>query len=243
MAGKEGEPHSGGVHVSGNIGSIGGDIVGRDKYVSSPSIAELQAKQSRDRLREMLNQFDRRAVRDPMHEEAIYFMMASLRELRINIQRSGISTLNDPVVRLLLTEVREELEEIEDLASWIGTLKPGDDWPESLLDYRIFGGVRAEEDAKDLKRGTVSLQGRLSDVERFCEKRVQGLLGDALNVDLGKRRARSWPPEVGPEVNDAVIPVNTDRLGKDFFCLYLFGRIDQLKDRILAKLEKVRICI
>jgi hypothetical protein len=37
------EGQSGGVNISGTIGSVGGDIVGRDKVVGSPSAAALDA--------------------------------------------------------------------------------------------------------------------------------------------------------------------------------------------------------
>jgi hypothetical protein len=42
--GKEtGEGQSGGVNISGTVGSVGGDIVGRDKIVGPPSAAVLDA--------------------------------------------------------------------------------------------------------------------------------------------------------------------------------------------------------
>jgi hypothetical protein len=205
-----------------------------------PTVAETEAKEGRDRLREIVNQFDRRAIRDQMHEEDTFFMLKSLRELRVNIQRIGVNTLTDPVARLLLTEIREELEEIEDIASWILTIRPEDDWPESFLDYRVFGGMSGQV-AYGIERGGHSLQGRLHGVQQFCRERVHGLMRHALNVDLRKRRERTWPPIQETEPDNAATPVNTDRLSKDIFCLYLFGRIDQLKDCISTKLERIRI--
>jgi hypothetical protein len=41
MGEKTGEGQSGGVNISGTVGSVGGDIVGRDKIVSAPSAAAL----------------------------------------------------------------------------------------------------------------------------------------------------------------------------------------------------------
>jgi hypothetical protein len=40
---KDNEGQSGGVNISGTVGSIGGDIVGRDKNVGAPSAAALDA--------------------------------------------------------------------------------------------------------------------------------------------------------------------------------------------------------
>jgi hypothetical protein len=41
MGEKPGEGQSGGVNISGSIGSVGGDIVGRDKITGIPTVAEL----------------------------------------------------------------------------------------------------------------------------------------------------------------------------------------------------------
>jgi hypothetical protein len=43
MGNTTGEGQSGGVNISGSVGSVGGDIVGRDKIVAAPSPAELEA--------------------------------------------------------------------------------------------------------------------------------------------------------------------------------------------------------
>jgi hypothetical protein len=43
MGEKPGEGQSGGVNISGTIGSVGVDIVGRDKIVGTPSAAALDA--------------------------------------------------------------------------------------------------------------------------------------------------------------------------------------------------------
>jgi hypothetical protein len=43
MGEKTGEGQSGGVNISGTVGSVGGDIVGRDKIVGAPSAAALDA--------------------------------------------------------------------------------------------------------------------------------------------------------------------------------------------------------
>jgi hypothetical protein len=40
---REGEGQSGGVNISGTVGSVAGDIVGRDKIVGAPSAAALEA--------------------------------------------------------------------------------------------------------------------------------------------------------------------------------------------------------
>jgi hypothetical protein len=41
MSEKSGQGQSGGVNIQGSVGSVGGDIVGRDKIVGAPSAAEL----------------------------------------------------------------------------------------------------------------------------------------------------------------------------------------------------------
>src|SRR5271154_1639899 len=41
MSEKTGEGQSGGVNIAGHVGSVGGDIVGRDKIVGVPSAAAL----------------------------------------------------------------------------------------------------------------------------------------------------------------------------------------------------------
>ena len=41
MGEKPGEGQSGGVNISGTVGTVGGDIVGRDKIVGAPSAAAL----------------------------------------------------------------------------------------------------------------------------------------------------------------------------------------------------------
>jgi hypothetical protein len=43
MGEKTGEGQSGGVNISGTVGSVGGDIVGRDEVVGAPSTAALDA--------------------------------------------------------------------------------------------------------------------------------------------------------------------------------------------------------
>jgi len=43
MGEKTSEGQSGGVNISGSIGSVGGDIVGRDKIVGAPSAADLDS--------------------------------------------------------------------------------------------------------------------------------------------------------------------------------------------------------
>jgi hypothetical protein len=76
-----GDGQSGGANIPGTVGSVNGDIVGRDKYQFGPSPEEIEKKAARDRLREILNQFDRRSVRDPMHEEHLYFMVKRCKNL------------------------------------------------------------------------------------------------------------------------------------------------------------------
>lgn len=83
MTDRTGDGQSSGVNISGAVGSVSGDIVGRDKYQFGPTSEEIEKKAARDRLREILNQFDRRSVRDRMHEESLYFMVKSLQELRV----------------------------------------------------------------------------------------------------------------------------------------------------------------
>jgi hypothetical protein len=41
MSERTGRGQSGGVNISGSVGSVGGDIVGRDKITGAPSAAEL----------------------------------------------------------------------------------------------------------------------------------------------------------------------------------------------------------
>jgi hypothetical protein len=43
MGKKTGEGQSGGVNIGGRVGSVGGDIVGRDKITGAPSIAALDS--------------------------------------------------------------------------------------------------------------------------------------------------------------------------------------------------------
>ena len=43
MREKVGEGQSGGVNIGGSVGSVGGDIVGRDKITGAPSIAALDS--------------------------------------------------------------------------------------------------------------------------------------------------------------------------------------------------------
>ncbi len=49
MGERTGEGQSGGVNIGGSVGSVGGDIVGRDKVTGAPSAAELD-----DALRPLL---------------------------------------------------------------------------------------------------------------------------------------------------------------------------------------------
>ncbi len=42
MSGQTGKGQSGGVNISGTVGSVGGDIVGRDKVTGAPSPAALE---------------------------------------------------------------------------------------------------------------------------------------------------------------------------------------------------------
>jgi hypothetical protein len=242
MIGDKDASQSGGVNIEGAAGSVGGDIVGRDKLVFGPSMAEIEAKEARDRLRKIISQFDRRAVRDQMHEELIFFMLQSLRELRSSIQKMGINTIADPITRLLLTEIREEIEEIEDLGSWIQLIRPENDWPDSFLDYRIFGHREDHEDGTQVQRGNPSLRSRLSEASHFCHSRISNRYRYARNVDQRQfQDYLSFESKNGQYDLDRSQPVNVERLAKDVFCMYLFGRIDQLKDRISAKLLKINL--
>src|SRR3954452_1196966 len=166
MGARTNDGQIGGVNVPGTVGQVAGDIVGREKYQLGPSSVEIEEKAARDRLREILNQFDRRSVRDPMHEENLYFMVKSLQELRVNIQMSGISTVNDPIARAILIEIREEIEEVETLMGCIPRISPRDDWADSILDYRIYGGF--QEGTLIPAQTNYHLQIRLEDVQKFC---------------------------------------------------------------------------
>jgi hypothetical protein len=134
-------------------------------------MVEINEKEARDKIAAILNAFDRRAVREQMHEENIFFMLRSLRELRVAVQRLGSSTVDEPIMRFILNDLREELEALEEITQKIIELRPGDDWAESFLDYRIFGSAMPAE-SDDHGPGNVYLQDQLDEAERFCTKRV-----------------------------------------------------------------------
>jgi hypothetical protein len=136
-------------------------------------------------------------------------------------------------------DIREEIEEIESLMQYIPLIRPRDDWPDSFLDYRVFGGF--EQGLLIPARIRRDLERRLEEVQSFCTERVEWQYKEALNINMRRRRERVYPPVVNDEPNKPENPLNTERLARDIFCLYLFGRMDQLKERIVCKLEKIRI--
>ena len=136
-------------------------------------------------------------------------------------------------------EIREEIEEIESIMQYITRIIPQHDWPDSFLDYRIFAGF--ELDFLVPAKMDHSLQGRLEEVLYFCTRRVTMQFKEALNIDMRKKWDRDYSSSVNDEPNKPEISLNIDRLAKDIFCLYVFGRVDQLKDRIICKLEKIKI--
>ena len=65
MGEKTGEGQSGGVNISGKVGSVGGDIVGRDKIIGAPSAAALD-----DALRPLIRGDQGRTRRERAEAEA-----------------------------------------------------------------------------------------------------------------------------------------------------------------------------
>ena len=65
MSSKSNDDQSGGVNIGGNVGTVGGDIVGRDKIIGAPSAAELESA-----LRPLIEAVQAAPVEDQAEVEA-----------------------------------------------------------------------------------------------------------------------------------------------------------------------------
>jgi hypothetical protein len=205
-----------------------------------PSREDVEMREQRSALQGILAQFDRRAVRDQMEEEDVYFMIRSLHELRTSVQRMGITRVSDQVVQVLLRQMIEEIRDIEAIAEILMAQAPQKDWADSILDLRMFGSRVGRDEAIEARRSV--LERRFQEVQQFCADRTRHHFQRAMDVDHLALEEVEGP--IRPENLEVATPLNTSRLASDVFCLYLFGVIDGLKHRILAKLELLEnLCV
>lgn len=182
---------------------------------TAPSIAELEEKEERDKIRLLLDFFDRRAVHDFMHEEQIAMMCQSLNELRVQIQQSGAATLKDPEVRDIFRVIREEIQQMVVLA---GVMAEGSTYGrrgDEIFDIRMMGMLRRDfEDLEPYYRGEAREQARqrYQNIIRFVESRLR----------------------------HSSTPHDSESLAQSMAIMYVFGAIDELKTSVGRQLASIR---
>lgn len=195
------------------VAPVGRGFIGNTIDLSvgkAPTVKEIALKEQIDKIESILDQFDRRSVRDRMHDENIAMMIKSLLELRVSVQKMGISTIRDETIRLLFAEVTSELEDIDSLAALL--IEENRTWQsehsnDGLLDLRL-ADLGEESRSEAISSTKARVRYRVESVRKFC---------DSLK-SRGSIRSHS------------------DHL----FTMYLFGCIDQLKDQISSQLRDVR---
>jgi hypothetical protein len=213
----------------------------------APSSARQQRMQAEvTKAKEILNEFDRKAVSDEMHEENIYFMIKSLESVRIAVQTLGKSTVEDQQLSDLIETATRKIIYINKLASELRTA-PGK-WQNSIFDLRIFGNsqptVRFDERIS-------SGNGKFDQAMEMVQRRIKAQCKKALNVD--QVRARDIWDNIGPhekaerDIDNLLpdVPVDVDTLASDFAVFYVFGMLDQVKQDIveLMKFARARVSI
>jgi hypothetical protein len=68
-------------------------------------------------------------------------MLREVGQLRINVQTLDLSTERDPLIRTLLVQVREDIEQIESIGAVVLQFEGREDWFDSFLDLRSLGLV------------------------------------------------------------------------------------------------------
>jgi hypothetical protein len=207
---------------------------------------QLQTQAELTKAKEILNEFDRKAVSDRMHEENIYFMIKSLESIRIAVQTLGKSTIEDQQLAHLIEAATQKIRYITRLASELRN-SPGK-WQNSIFDLRIFGNsqptFRFEERVN-------SENGEFDQAMEMVKRRIKAQYKKALNVD--QVRARDIWDTIGPQdVKNAErdidtllpdVPLDVDTLASDFAVFYVFGMLDQAKQDIveLIKVARARV--
>lgn len=231
--------------------SIGGSLDMRTQY--GPTVEQIREKEEIDRIRSIIDQFNRAAVYDQMHEETIGLMCRSLNDLRINVQKMGSGSLSDPSIRLLLDLIQGELREIVALALAIPVVARGSNWRKSILDIRIFGSTSSYGDMRGFHHGIANeAETNGLKIRAFVRKRLVGCYAHARDIDVtgipteypeveaeAKRRGiepcdvqQTMMAERQPDV-----PLDLSTLSTDIAVLYCFGAIDQLKKQLAKKIQ------
>jgi hypothetical protein len=182
---------------------------------TAPSVAELEEKEERDKIRQLLDLFDRRAVHDFMHEEQIALMCRSLNELRVQIQQSGVATLKDPEVQAIFRVIREEIQQMVVLASVSAEGSTYSRWGNEIFDVRMMGMLERDfEELEPYYRGEAHEQARqrYQNIVRFVEHRLRDL---------------SAPPD-------------SESLARSMVIMYVFGAIDEVKTNVGRQLASIR---
>jgi len=215
----------------------------------APTVQELEQKEEKKKILDLLSQFDRKAINDYMHEEHIAFMVKSLHELRISLQQMGASTVADPEIKLLFSLMKTDIEHIVMLTKYIHEATQRTDGRASIYDVRSFGMGLQDPSIYAYYNRSLGEQW-YNRIFQFVRGRFAAKYEHAKNIDYSKV-PRNWTEmlkaaeERGLEPTGideliiseltANIPLDVDQISADASILYLFGMIDQLKDSITTK--------
>jgi hypothetical protein len=231
----------------GSIGTV-------NQTFNAPTVKELEQKDDRSKILNLLAQFDRKAVNDAMHEENIAWMVTSLNELRVNLQMLGSSSVLDQEIRLLFSLMRDDIEKIVNISKFIYEAGQPQGWQNSIFDFRAMGmAVNNPSIYSYYNRSTG--QGLFQRINQFIYHKLYYKYQHAKNIDSAKV-PKDWPAVeqaarergVDPSAVKALIagelpasiPLDIQGLSADASILYLFGMIDQLKDSIGEKAGMIR---
>ena len=204
----------------------------------APSTREQEIQSDITNVKQILNQFDRKAVTELMHTEDISLMVDSLKDLRIQIQKLGKSTIQDRELRLLVGSAATKLEYVSELASQISRY-PGN-WHHSIFDLRTFGTLAAQP-------GCVA-NDKLAQAQAIVSTALRQRYGKAMNQDFHRlaeirenasddfTKASRDLEEFGK--SPANVPLDVETLSWDFAVFYIFGALDQLKSDVGELLDK-----
>jgi hypothetical protein len=221
--GTSSEPPTPALHASPNaIFSPASNVVARDisyghttTTYHGPTARQQIAIAELDRLAQILGQFDRLAVRNPMHEEAIPAMVDSLEGCRQGIAKLGANSIFDEEFSNIIDSLKSRLERICSIVS--EAQKAVTSTGSSVLFY-YFGPSSAKQWIGPSDPAVASSLDAIGD---FVKGRLE-LMSDS-------PRAQAVLPER-----------SAGFLTGDFIGMYAFGNIDQIKTEIRRELVLAR---
>lgn len=121
----------------------------------------------------ILTLFDRQAMKVPANEEHLIGMMKSLHHLRISLQKAGVSTIRNPLVRDTFEKIKKDLQWIEDATVVLAKkklLKPDFFWPPG--NKFIIELAEEFKDFPDSAHIAMSAEREFEDIEHFLVVRL-----------------------------------------------------------------------